>query len=87
MLNLPQVFFQIYIYYRPFDFIFKNWLSFSSAHKCLFKIYTRSIELGVGIVRGFLGGFFWLLYLESVFLSVAYLMLANLARLGISVRC
>ena len=53
MLNLPQVFFQIYNYYRPFDFIFKNWLSFNSAHKCLFKIYTRSIELGVGIVRGF----------------------------------
>ena len=84
MLNLPQVFFQIQIYYRPFAFFFKNCLNFNSAHKYLFKTYTRSIALGVGIVRGF---FFWLLYLESGFLSVAYLMLANLARLGISVRC
>ena len=31
--------------------------------------------------------FFKLLYLESVFLSVAYLTVVNLARLGISVRC
>ena len=31
--------------------------------------------------------FFWLLYLESGFLSVAYLAVANLARLGISVHC
>ena len=31
--------------------------------------------------------FLLLLYLESVFLSVAYLTVANLARLGISVHC
>ena len=31
--------------------------------------------------------FFKLLYLESVFLSVAYLTVVKLARLGISVRC
>ena len=31
--------------------------------------------------------FLLLLYLESVFLSVAYLMVANLAGLGISVHC
>ena len=35
----------------------------------------------------FLFFFFWLLYLESGFLSVAYLAVANLARLGISVHC
>ena len=31
--------------------------------------------------------FLLLLYLESVFLSIAYLTVANLARLGISVHC
>ena len=30
---------------------------------------------------------FWLVYLESGFLVVAYLTVANLVRLGISVRC
>ena len=31
--------------------IFKNRLNVYSAHKCLFKVYTRSIALGVGPVQ------------------------------------
>ena len=40
---------------------------------------------GVFIKRGVI--FFKLLYLESVFLSVAYFTVANLVQLGISVHC
>ena len=53
VLKLLQVFFQIYIYYRPFisPNILKDQLNVNSAHKCLFKVYTRSIALSVGLVQ------------------------------------
>ena len=48
--------------------------------KILLVIYSSITDL-------FLIVFFYLLYLESGFLSVAYLKVANLARLGILVYC
>ena len=57
-------------------------------HCCLFfsilTIFRKKRELKVGSE---VLTFFQLLYLESRFLSVAYLTAANLARLGISVHC
>ena len=52
VLNLPRVFFfrftfSIDLFISPN--IFKNVCS--SSHKCLFKVYTRSIALGVGAVQ------------------------------------
>ena len=45
------------------------------------EIYKRSRHFDINMI------FFCLLYLELGFLSVAYLTVANLARLGISVHC
>ena len=62
-------------------------LTFTWKKKIAEKVFEHKIHNDLILNFDFFFFFFNLLYLESGFLSVAYLTVANLARLGISVHC